>query len=278
MAGSAVHQIARKLASCPGVKAVVLGGSRASGTADASSDIDIGLYYEKESPLDLSELSRLVAAIDDRGIEGLVTGFGDWGPWVNGGGWLLVRGQRLDLIYRELNSVRRAIEDCRAGHIKTHFQVGHPAGFSPQIYAGEIHFCKPLHDPDELIRAMKRMTHPYPPALKHALIQGLWEAGFVLETAASSASRGDLYHVSGCAYRSVVCIVQALFGLNESYWVNEKRALEKAAHLPVTLEDFGPRARRCLGELGTEPTHLQESLKELRILLDDVQRLIDPIR
>src|SRR4051794_31126122 len=45
----------------------------------------------------------------------VVTGFQEWGCWVNGGGWLTVEGQRLDFLYRNLDRVERVIADCENG-------------------------------------------------------------------------------------------------------------------------------------------------------------------
>ncbi|PJG53144.1 hypothetical protein CVM73_22540 [Bradyrhizobium forestalis] len=50
------------LADVPGVQAVVLGGSRARGSAHAASDYDIGLYYKTAIPLDTE---RVLAAAKD---------------------------------------------------------------------------------------------------------------------------------------------------------------------------------------------------------------------
>ena len=51
-------RIVRTLAICPFIKGIVLGGSRATNTDEADSDIDIGIYYEKEK-LDYGMLNRL---------------------------------------------------------------------------------------------------------------------------------------------------------------------------------------------------------------------------
>jgi hypothetical protein len=206
------------------------------------SDIDLGLYYKPENQLDLESLRRLVAEIDDNGRGYAVTDFGQWGPWVNGGAWIDVEGQRVDLIYRDLGRVRAAIDDCRAGRIKTHFQVGHPAGFSPQIYAAEVHFCRALEDPGGSIAELKRLTWPYPAALRRALIGALSEARFSLDAATKSALRGDVHHVAGSAFRSVVCMVEALCGLNERYWINEKAAVSLVDALPLRPDDFAHRS------------------------------------
>jgi hypothetical protein len=47
-----------------------------------------------------------------------VTHFGDWGAGVNGGGWLMVNGRRMDFLYRDLGAVRTAVEDSFAGCVK----------------------------------------------------------------------------------------------------------------------------------------------------------------
>lgn len=270
-----LFRTAERLASCPGVDAVALGGSHASGTADTESDIDLGLYYEPEDPLDLESLRRLVTEIDDHGRGEAVTGFGEWGPWVNGGAWIEVEGHRVDLIYRDLGRVRAAIGDCRAGRTDTHFQGGHPAGFSPQIYAAEIHFCRALQDPRGTIGELKSLTRPYPPALRRALIGGLWEARFSVDAAAKSALRGDVHHVAGSAFRSVVCMVQALFGLNDRYWINEKSAVSSVDALPIHPDGFARRVGMILGGLGTEPEALRRSLQALSELLDDTASLCE---
>jgi len=266
-------RVARELRVSGGIAAITLGGSWAAGTADERSDVDLGLYYEPDYPIDLSELSRLVATIDDRRIEGLVTKLGEWGPWVNGGAWLLVERRRVDIVYRDLERVRQAIEDCRAGRLTHHFQIGHPAGYSQQIYAGEIDVCETLVDPRGVVAALKTLTRPYPSALRRALVEGLWEARFSLDLAQESARRGDVYHVAGCAYRCVARLVEALFGINETYWINEKRALPLADSFALHPADLKKRVERCLGTMGHDPATLAGTLSELRRLVQEVDDL-----
>lgn len=87
------RNIADQLAEIDGVMAVVLGGSYARGEADGHSDTDIGLYYRHEAPIDTKALDKLAAKLDDRRKAGLVTRIGEWGPWINGGAWLIVDGR-----------------------------------------------------------------------------------------------------------------------------------------------------------------------------------------
>lgn len=84
------RKIADQLAEIDGVVAVILGGSYARGEADNHSDIDIGLYYRHDDPIDTKALDKLAAKLDDRHAAGLATPIGEWGPWINGGAWLVV--------------------------------------------------------------------------------------------------------------------------------------------------------------------------------------------
>jgi predicted nucleotidyltransferase len=52
-------RIVPRLAEVPGIVGVVLGGSRARGTANPSSDYDIGLYYGPDEPLDTEYLLKV---------------------------------------------------------------------------------------------------------------------------------------------------------------------------------------------------------------------------
>ena len=75
------------LKTVPGIRAIVVGGSRARGSWDAVSDTDLGLYYDPQYPPAVEALDQVAATYDDRKQSGLVTEIGGWGPWINGGGW-----------------------------------------------------------------------------------------------------------------------------------------------------------------------------------------------
>src|SRR5262245_6026756 len=96
-----IAALVRDLAAIDGVAAVVLGGSYARGRAQPGSDIDLGLLYSESAPFAIEAIRGLAARVHDT-PEAVVTGFYEWGPWVNGGAWLTVRGQRVDLLYRSL--------------------------------------------------------------------------------------------------------------------------------------------------------------------------------
>src|ERR1700719_3887543 len=163
-------RVVARVSKIEGVQAIVLGGSRARGTVDERSDIDLGIYYDGKHPFAIPALGAAAKELDDRHSKNLVTSFGDWGPGVNGGGWLQVRGHHVDFLYREIGAVRDAIEDCIAGRPRSIYQLGHPLGFHIQIYAGEVHICRPLYDSAGTVTRLKSRVSEYPEALRTAAV------------------------------------------------------------------------------------------------------------
>src|SRR5437588_510515 len=104
-----LERITRALSQIDGIGAVALGGSWARGDADDASDFDIGIYYRPERPFSIEKLEALARELDDRHEPGLVTPYGEWGPWINGGGWLQIDGRHVDFLYRDLAKVTDVI-------------------------------------------------------------------------------------------------------------------------------------------------------------------------
>jgi hypothetical protein len=234
-----LKRIVPTLADVPGIEAVALGGSRARGTAHDASDYDIGLYFSASQPLDTDQLLRVAKGMVDDPDAAAVTEVGGWGPWIVGGGWLSIAGQKVDLLYRCIDDVARVIDACRAGRISMDYQPGHPHGFCSAIWMGEIALCQPLHDRQGTIIGLKALTSPYPKPLREALIHRFqWKIGFSIENAELAVSREDQTHIAGCTYRALACLGQLLFALNERYLINEKGALQEAAGFPLTISDL----------------------------------------
>ena len=109
--------------------AVALGGSRADGRARPHSDWDFGLYYR--DTID-------PAAVRALGFEGEVFAPGEWGRFVNGGAWLRVDGQAVDLVYRDLDQVEAWVHDAEAGRFTVFREVGYVAGIPSYVAAAEL--------------------------------------------------------------------------------------------------------------------------------------------
>ncbi|WP_030807008.1 nucleotidyltransferase domain-containing protein [Streptomyces sp. NRRL S-337] len=267
-----MEEIAARIAQVPGVVGVMLGGSRARGTHRADSDWDLGVYYRGEP--DLKALEALAAEVTGGPVE--VFGPGAWGPWVNGGAWLVLPdGRHVDWILRDLDRVRRVWEDCRAGRFETGMQAGHPLGFWSPAYPGEVALGRVLADTEGELSGLKEETRAYPPALRTSLTgTAVWDAGFSVAMAGKSSAAQDVLHASLCLSRAVGQLVQALYAHHGAWCLNEKGALAAAAALPDTPPDFAPRATALLAHPGHTEAELRGSLKEAQRLVDEVRGVV----
>lgn len=109
-----VSSLAKRLGAITGIKAVVLGGSHARGRAQTGSDIDLYILYSEAAPFSIQSIRELAEAVNDTHGP-VVTDFYGWGPWVNGGAWLTIGGQRVDFLYRSLEHRERVIAEAEAG-------------------------------------------------------------------------------------------------------------------------------------------------------------------
>jgi hypothetical protein len=258
-------RVTARLAAIEGIEAVALGGSRARGTAREDSDIDLALYYDPAAPFALDQLDAATADLDDRHTSGLVTSFGEWGPGVNGGGWLLIEGHHVDLIYRDLHRVRTVVEQCERGEIDAAYQLGHPLGFQNQIYAGETHFCRPLYDPAGHLTKLKKSVEVYPPRMRRALVdKHLFDTQFEIDIAAGPAERGDITYVSQCLSRAAGFMVLVLHALNERFFLNEKNAFLETKSFTLCPDDLHRKVESVLGHLGNSAAELRRSTATMR--------------
>ncbi|MBW7452480.1 nucleotidyltransferase domain-containing protein [Paenibacillus sepulcri] len=270
-----ISMLVNGLKQINGVRAIVLGGSRARGNHTHNSDIDIGLYYDSRSGLDIPGLQQLAAAMDDAGRHNLVTEIGGWGPWINGGGWLVVNHYPVDFLYRDLNKVSDVIEQCRSGEITIDYQPGHPHGFINSIYFSEIALCQVLWDPSGTIGEMKTRTVPYPPELKKSMIHKFfWEAAFALDNGRKGMYKTDLAYIAGCCFRSISCLNQVLFAVNECYLMNEKGAVAIADSFRMAPRQYSKRVNNIVSLVTEDQDFLEKSFNELCDLIEETKTFI----
>ena len=252
-----VSLLSTRLASISGVAAVVLGGSHARGRAQQGSDIDLGVLYSDADPFAIQSVRELAAAVNDT-PDAVVTGFYEWGPWVNGGAWLTIGGQRVDFIYRNLEHVGRVIGDAEAGRYELDYLQQPPFGFFGPTYLGEIAVCIPLFDPAALLDGLKGRVSVYPELLRQAVVRDqLWMAEFTLGAFAQRfAARSDAHGTATCLTRATNHLVLALFALNRTYPVNDKTALAEIAAFERAPRDFGARLNDLFARLGVSPAEL----------------------
>jgi predicted nucleotidyltransferase len=269
-----VWSLSKQLGAIPGIKAVALAGSYARGRAQPGSDIDLGIFYSEAAPFSFQSIRELAEAVNDTAGP-VVTDFYGWGPWVNGGAWLTIRGQRVDFIYRNLEQVERVITEAQAGRYEVHYLQQPPFGFFSATYLGEIAVCIPLFDPEARLDVLKRRVADYPEALRRSVVQDyLFMAEFTLTAFAPKvAARSDTYGTAACLTRAVNELVLVLFALNRKYPINDKTALAEVAEFEGAPREFGSRVQKTLAHLGSSATELLAAVESIAQLVRETVEL-----
>ena len=221
-----MEHLAPRLAAIPGVIAVTLGGSRARGEEHEGSDWDFGLYYR--GTLDPDDVRSL-------GYAGTVFGPGEWGSIVNGGAWLEIDGERVDLIYRDLDEVEQWVAAADTGHFEVRREVGYVAGIATYVLAGELAIAKVLHG-----------TLPRP-AFSAALARSApawWFhiAAMALGIADAHAARDDAVATTANVTQAALACAQGRLAAQQRWVLNEKGIIARAgltAMQKVMREEIG---------------------------------------
>jgi predicted nucleotidyltransferase len=241
--------LATRIASLPGVVAVVLGGSRAVGNHRPDSDWDLGLYYRgAEQPIDPREIERL-------GHDGFVSGLGEWGPIVNGGAWLTVEQLPVDILFRDLDMIERWSGDALQGRFEILTQNGYIVGAPTYLPVGELALCQPL---------VGELPRPgYTDALA-AAASARWtgRAAVALMFAGAHARTPDPVCCTGMLSSATLCAAHARLAARREWVLNEKHLVERsglAAVAPLisaagaTSEQLGEAVAAVAAALEVEP-------------------------
>lgn len=274
--GELVSSLAKQLRTIPGVKVIVLGGSHARGRAQPESDIDLYLFYSEADPFSIQSIRELAEVVNDTPGP-VVTDFYGWGPWVNGGAWLTIGGQRVDFLYRNLEHLQRVIAEAEAGRYELHYAQQPPFGFFSGAYLGEIAVCIPLFDPETQLDLLKRRVADYPEALRRAVVQDyLWQTELGLAAFAPKfAGRAGAYGTAACLARAVHQLLLVLFALNRKYLMDDKTALAEVADFERAPREFGRRVQETLGHLGASPEELGTAVESIVQLFQETVELAE---
>ena len=258
-----LEALVENLSKITGVLAVVLGGSYASRTHHAKSDMDIGIYYCEANPFSIAEI-RSIADAASQDMRATVTGFYEWGAWVNGGAWIHTRQGKVDFLYRNLDQVQRTIDEAQQGIFHHDYDQQPTFGFYSVIYLAETQVCIPLYDPDEYIAKLKQQVAVYPPKLKQRIIvDSLWAAEFTLLFTRNYADQGDIYNTVGCFTRVASNLTQSLFAINERYFIRDKHVLDTVANFERLPADYIQEIERILACPGDTRNTLKKSCDDL---------------
>jgi len=272
-----LQDLIEQLKGVAGIAAIVLGGSYASGTQHSGSDLDIGLYYFEANPFSIPAIRKIADKVSVNGTA-TVTGFYEWGAWVNGGAWIQTQQGKVDFLYRNVDHVARTIKEAQEGIVHHDYDQQPAYGFYSVIYLAETQICLPLYDPSGLMSQLKQEVTDYPPKLKQAIIAGsLWAAEFSLLHARGFAKQGDVYNTVGCLTRVASNMTQALFALNERYFIRDKQVMNTLATFSEIPSSYAERISGILACPGETASSLMEAVRKLEqewqrvVKLPDVQ-------
>lgn len=227
-----MRHLADRLRVIPGVVAVTLGGER-----------DFRLYYRGE-----------IRADDVRalGFEGTVDEPGEWGRLVNGGAWLTVEGERVDLLYRDLDFVQHWIAEAEAGRFERDRVEGYLAGMATYVLVGELAVAEVLAG--ELPRP------EFPDALRETAVRR-WRASaaFSLGIAETAADRHDVVSCAGLLAKAAVEAAQARLAEKGEWALNEKGIVRRA--------ELGARVEAILAAPGDRAFELARAVTAMRAAL-----------
>ncbi|MEV0280109.1 nucleotidyltransferase domain-containing protein [Streptomyces sp. NPDC050610] len=237
-------RLTEQLAGLPAVRAVALGGSRATGTHRPDSDWDFAVYYRGEfSPESLRAL----------GWPGEVSEIGAWGGGVfNGGAWLKVGERHVDVHYRDLDDVEHQLAEAREGRFGIERLMFHLAGIPTYLVVAELAVNKVLHG--ELPRP------EYPAPLRQQAFEQWWgTARLTLAYARSAhAEHGRLADCAGAIATAACQAAHAVLAARGEWVTNEKTLLDRAGLRGVD---------QVLAALVPEPKALTAAIDETGELL-----------
>ena len=235
-----------ELAALPGVRAVTLGGSRASSTSHPASNWDFAIYYRR---------SFDPAALRTKGWPGEVSEIGGWGGGVmNGGAWLTVGERRVDVIYRDLDAVEYWAAEAEAGRFGKELLLFYVAGIPTYVLLAEL--------PTHVVLSGDLPRRPYPPALATAASArwladaraSLWYAGAALRT------RSDVPVGLANATRGLIEAAHSRLAARREWVLNEKGIVARA----------GLTAQAELLLAATDPAALSAAVQSIGDLIGSV--------
>jgi hypothetical protein len=208
-------QAGNQLAVLPGVLAVTLGGSRATGTAGPDSDWDFAIYYRGDSfhPESLKDL----------GWPGEIFPIGGWGGGVfNGGAWLTAGQRKVDVHYRDLADIDYRLAEAEAGRFGIERLLFHLAGIPTYVVLAELAINRVLHGD---------LPRPAYPAALRRTAPPRWrgEAAATLGYARTGhAPRGHLADTAGDIATAACQAAHAVLAERGEWITNEKTLLDRA--------------------------------------------------
>ena len=103
----------------------------------------------------------------------------------------------------------------------------------------------------------------------------MFEASFSLMLADNNVDKDDIYYVSGHCFRSVSCLNQVLFALNEEYCINEKKAIKLIDSFKIKPQDYKIRIDEIITLISLDRDNTIKAVDILKGLVNETKSLIE---
>lgn len=238
-----LERLVALFAALPQVEAVTLGGSRASGRADAASDFDVYVHAGDVIPLETrrSIVQQLGgASVANMGLDY----FGAGDEWLDAG-----TGVHFDVIYFGLEWMKEQVERPLVHHQPS---LGYSTAFAYTVSRAHI-----MHDPGGEFATLQTVTQgPYPEALReavvyynHPMLRGTISS--YREQLEKAAARQDIVSLNHRLAALLASYFDIIFAGNRALHPGEKRlvatALATCSSLP---KNFGRDVTEALSVAG----------------------------
>lgn len=258
-----LDEIVKEFSELPQVEAIALGGSRATGQFDDSSDYDLYIYV---STLPETEARRNILE-KHCSITEIGNAF-----WETEDDCVLNNGINLDIIYRSPCDFAALLEKV--------FDKTEIANNYNTCLLYNLQTCKILFDRNDWLAALqRRYTKPYPETLKKAIVKRqlllLCDALPALDKQLLKAcERQDKVAVIHRAAEFAASYFDLIFALNGQFHTGEKRLIaickEKCRLLP---DDFEENLDELFSVMQSNPRKLEIVLRKI---MQNVKKLCQP--
>lgn len=154
-----------------------------------------------------------------------------------------------------------------------HAQTGHPLGVPDLAYPGELASSRVLADPTGELTRRREEYQAYPPALAATMVDGLWEARFLVDGAAKTTGRGDPAYLSLMLSRALLLAAHAICARAGRWVTNEKGLIAIAARMPTAPAGFAEEVAAVVAQVSSDR---DAAVTSARALLEAVSRAVSP--
>ncbi len=141
---------------------------------------------------------------------------------------------RIEQVMVEGNTTPASVDWCTPVHV-------------PEVVCADIQACKPLWDPQDLIKGWKGSVAEYPSKFRLNILRFvLFEMRFKLKGMHRAAELRDIgfFHMS--LSHLCFCLLRMLYSLNGKYFPQAKRAMSNVSKFAVVPTDCGRRMEELL--------------------------------